>query len=588
MNTVTEPMYKWQELPWTKMERAVFKLQKRIYRAAQVGDKPTVHKLQRLLLKSWSARCLAVRRVTQENQGKKTAGIDGVKSLTPEQRLQLAQSLTLPTKAQPTRRVWIPKPGKNEKRPLSIPTLKNRAEQTLAKLALEPEWEAQFEPNSYGFRPGRCTHDAIKAIFHAISHKAKYVLDADIAKCFDKISHSALLAKLQTFPRLRRVIRAWLKAGVVDKGELFPTTEGAPQGGTASPLLMNIALHGLETAIVTKHPDAQVIRYADDLVTLHPDLTIIQQIQEETTQWLETMGLELKPSKTRITHTLHQHEGPIGFDFLGFHIQQHRVGRTHSGKVGGRKPKLLGFKTIITPSKEACQRHQATLRAIIRKHRSSSQTQLIAQLNPIIKGWTAYYAPVSAKRTFDKMSNLTFLKLKRWAIRRHPRKSRRWVMKKYWRLEQGSWTFAPVEGIPLYPHYHTPIKYHTKVQGRRSPYDGNWLYWTTRRGRQPGTPKRIARLLKQQMGKCTACGLYFKPEDTLQVDHIIPRSQGGRDEYTNWQLLHLQCHQLKTAQENKQRQQRGTIDKSQITEEPCEEKSSSTVLKPSDGGDLVA
>lgn len=250
--------------------------------------------------------------------------------------------------------------------------------------------------------------------------------------------------------------------------------------------------------------------------------------------------------------------------------------------------KLLGFKTIITPSKEACQRHQATLQAIIRKHRSSSQAQLIAQLNPIIKGWTAYYAPVSAKRTFDKMSNLTFLKLKRWAIRRHPRKSRRWVMKKYWRLEQGSWTFAPVESIPFYPHYHTPIKYHTKVQGRRSPYDGNWLYWTTRRGRQPGTPKRIARLLKQQMGKCTACGLYFKPEDTLQVDHIIPHSQGGRDEYTNWQLLHLQCHQLKTAQENKQRQQRGTIDKSQITEEPCEEKSSSTVLKPSDGGDPVA
>jgi len=589
MNTVEQPMYKWQELPWTKMERAVFKLQKRIYQAAQAGDVRTVHKLQRLLLKSWSARCLAVRRVTQENQGKKTAGIDGVKSLTPEQRLQLAQTLNLSTQAQPTRRVWIPKPGKkDEKRPLSIPTIKDRAAQTLVKLALEPEWEARFEPNSYGFRPGRCAHDAIEAIFHLVCHKAKYVLDADIAKCFDRINHSALLAKLQTFPWLRRAIRAWLKAGVLDKGELFPTTEGAPQGGTLSPLLMNIALHGLETAIAGKYPGAHVVRYADDLVALHPELDAIHQIQLETTEWLKTMGLELKPSKTRITHTLNQHDGPIGFDFLGFHIRQYRVGRTHSTKSSGRNSKPLGFKTLIKPSKEACQRHQEALRTIIRKHRSNSQTQLIAQLNPIIKGWTAYYATISAKRTFEKMSNLTYLKLKRWAIRRHPRKSRKWVMRKYWRVEQGSWTFAPADGISLYRHYQTPIRRHIKVKRGSSPYDGTWLYWATRRGKQPGTPKRIAYLLKQQAGCCPECGLYFKPEDTLQVDHIIPQSQGGRDEYDNWQLLHLYCHQLKTAQENKQRQQGGTYDKSQTIEEPCEVNVSSTVLKPSDGGDSIA
>lgn len=208
------------------MERAVFKLQKRIYRAVQEGDIPTVHKLQRLLLKSWSARYLVVRRVTQENQGKKTAGIDGVKSLTPEQRLQLVQTLNLSAKAQATCQVWIPKPGKrDEKRPLSIPTIKDRAEQTLVKLALEPEWEARLEPNSYGFRPGRSTHDAIEAIFYLVCHKTKYVLDADIAKCFDRINHDALLTELQTFPQLRRSVRAWLKAGVIDKGELFPTKE---------------------------------------------------------------------------------------------------------------------------------------------------------------------------------------------------------------------------------------------------------------------------------------------------------------------------------------------------------------------------
>jgi RNA-directed DNA polymerase len=266
MNTVSQPMYKWQDLPWRTIKRAVFKLQKRIYQAAKNGDIKTVHKLQRLLLKSWSARCLAVRRVTQDNQGKNTAGVDGVKSLRSEQRLQMAQTLKLTSKAQPTRRVWIPKPGKAEKRPLGIPTLRSRAEQALAKLALEPEWEAQFEPNSYGFRPGRSCHDAIDAIFKAICHKPKYVLDADIAQCFDRINHEALLDKLQTSPTLRRAIRAWLKAGVMEKDELFPTTAGTPQGGVISPLLANIALHGLEMAITQEYPQAKVIRYADDLV----------------------------------------------------------------------------------------------------------------------------------------------------------------------------------------------------------------------------------------------------------------------------------------------------------------------------------
>jgi RNA-directed DNA polymerase len=221
MNTATRPMYEWQDLPWKKIERTVFKLQKRIYQASQRGDMKAVHKLQRLLISSWSARCLAVRRVTQDNRGKKTAGVDGVKSLTPSERLSLAQTLKLSQTACPVRRVWIPKPGKVEKRPLGIPTLSNRAEQALAKLALEPEWEARFEPNSYGFRPGRSTHDAIEAIFNAICRRTKYVLDADIAACFDKISHSAVLTKLHTYPVMRRAIRAWLKAGVMDGKSYF-------------------------------------------------------------------------------------------------------------------------------------------------------------------------------------------------------------------------------------------------------------------------------------------------------------------------------------------------------------------------------
>jgi RNA-directed DNA polymerase len=191
--------------------------------------------LQRLLLRSTSAKLLAVRRVTQDNQGKKTPGVDGVAALEPEERCLLVQDLSLGRPAQPVRRVWIPKPGTEEKRPLGIPTLSDRAAQALVKLALEPQWEARFEPNSYGFRPGRSCHDALEAIFGAIKHKAKYVLDADIAKCFDRIDHQALLTKIDTFPLLRRVIGGWLKAGVLDGGQLFPTAAGTPQGGVLTP-----------------------------------------------------------------------------------------------------------------------------------------------------------------------------------------------------------------------------------------------------------------------------------------------------------------------------------------------------------------
>lgn len=210
-------MEEWKDVEWRKLEKRVFKLQKRIFRASSRGDVKAVRKLQKTLMRSWSAKMLAVRRVTQDNCGKKTAGVDGVKLLTPKQRLKFVSHLRLNSKVRPTRRVWIPKPGMEEKRPLGIPTMYDRALQALVKLALEPEWEALFEPNSYGFRPGRSCHDAIVAIHTIIAQKAKYVLDADIAKCFDKIRHDALLRKLNTFPTIRRQIRAWLKAGVMSR-----------------------------------------------------------------------------------------------------------------------------------------------------------------------------------------------------------------------------------------------------------------------------------------------------------------------------------------------------------------------------------
>src|SRR3990172_1664467 len=241
MNLAVSPRYEWKTIPWLDVERRVFKLQKRIYQAKIRGNVKAVHRLQRLLVNSWSAKCLAVRRVTQDNQGKRTAGIDGGKSLTPPQRLALTTALMLSQRAQPTRRVWIPKPGTDEKRPLGIPTMQNRAEQALLKLALEPEWEAVFEPNSYGFRPGRSCHDAIEAIFIGIWHKGKFVLDGDIAKCFDRINHEALLAKLHTIPTFRLAIMAWLKAGVMEGRDLFLSIEGTPKRGVISPFLATIA-----------------------------------------------------------------------------------------------------------------------------------------------------------------------------------------------------------------------------------------------------------------------------------------------------------------------------------------------------------
>jgi RNA-directed DNA polymerase len=205
----------WKAINWRTAERYVFKLQKRIYAASRRGEVKLIRKLQKTLMRSWYNKVLSVRRVTQDNTGKKTAGVDGIKSLSPAARLELAGQLKLTGKSRPTRRVWIPKPGREERRPLGIPTMYNRALQAVVKAALEPEWEAVFETNSYGFRPGRSCHDAIKYIKNCIQGKAKFVLDADIAKCFDRINQEALLQKIKTKGKVRQQIKAWLKSGVI-------------------------------------------------------------------------------------------------------------------------------------------------------------------------------------------------------------------------------------------------------------------------------------------------------------------------------------------------------------------------------------
>ena len=524
MNTaLIQPMYGWNTLNWKKAQRKVFKLQKRIYQASLRGDVKLVRSLQRLLIRSWSARLLAVRRVTQDNRGKKTAGVDGVKSLTPPQRLKLVDKLRPGHKAAPVRRVYINKPGKDEKRPLGIPVIHDRALQALVLLALEPEWEARFEPNSYGFRPGRSAWDAIAAIFNMIRLKPKWALDADIAACYDRINHQALLDKLNTSPSIRRQIRAWLKAGVIDGGKLFPTQEGVPQGGIISPLLANVALHGMEEVIREAFAQEKntplVVRYADDLVVLHPDREVIECCQEILSEWLAEMGLELKPAKTRISHTLEKIEGRVGFDFLGFEIRQYRA-----------RKRRLGFKTIIKPSKESVLRHLREIREVIGKHRMTRQAILIMALNRVIVGWSRYYSTVCSKESYSKVDLMMMNRLRAWILTRQKDESLKKATRKYWRREGGKLIFSPKnDTVRLRFHRETKIKRHVKVKGRRSPYDGDWAYWSARMGHHPGVSTRVGKLVKRQKGRCKRCGLSLRVEDVVEVDHIIPKEEGGRE-----------------------------------------------------------
>ncbi len=542
----------WNQLNWCKIQKTVFKLQKRIYRAYVNGDVRKGRRLQKTLIKSYYNRLLSVRKVSQDNSGKKTAGVDKVKSLTPKQRLKLAENLKLGDKSKPIRRVWIPKPGKKEKRPLGIPVMRERATQALAKAALEPQWEAIFEDNSFGFRPGRSAHDAIESIFNYVKFKPKYVLDADISKCFDQINHQRLLAKINTFPKLRKQIKAWLKAEIVDyvKHERTPNQQGTPQGGVISPLLSNIALHGLENRIkqVKGLNNAAVIRYADDFVIIHPELDKIKLCQTIISDWLSEYDLELNTEKTSIVHTLEQLDGKKpGFDFLGFNIRQYKVGKYQSGKnTHGEK---LGFKTIIKPSDESVRRHYQKIAETAKRLNAAPQHVLISKLNSIIRGWCNYFKTVCSKETFSKIEYLTYKRIRRWADRRHPKKSKTWVTNKYWKTVKRDNSVFKSTGkyeVALHKHVKTTIARHTKVKGDASPFDGNTLYWGKRMSNHPEMKKSVANLLKEQNGKCNWCGLPFQEEDKLEIDHITPVKAGGSKKLDNCQLLHKHCHHIKT------------------------------------------
>ncbi len=475
-------------LPWSAWEQQVVRMQKQITHACQRGDKEAVHTLQQRLMESEAARLLAVRRVTEENQGRHTAGVDGVKSLDAKERLAMATLIHPRNWKQqspmPVKRVWIPKPGTTEQRPLAILPMIDRCKQALVKLALEPEWETQFEEHSYGFRPGRGTHDAITAILVAIEGHPMYVCNTDIEGAFDFVNQAVVLQKLQTYPALNQLIHAWLTAGVMDGNTYAPSPIGIAQGGILSPLLMNVALHGMEAVVANgvqgshNAPYAYaiqqplLIRYADNFVILHPNLQILQEAVSRVRHWLATIGLQLHAEKTHITHTLTPYEGQVGFDFLGFTIWQEGVGQTRHDveprfidwgqtkhDVGprfidrGQQRQPSRVKTMVLPEQEASKRHIAAIEQKLRRLQNASQAQVIKELNPLIAGWTSYYNGIVPPFIMGQYDDLIEQKLLHWASKRHPGQQRAWLLTRYWHpvgsIGKRKNTFATHDGIQL-------------------------------------------------------------------------------------------------------------------------------------------
>ena len=531
----------WDQVPWAKAHDYVRRLQLRIAKATREQDWRRVKALQRFLVNSCSAKVLAVKRVS-ENDGKRTPGVDGETWTTPEAKWRAVQRLdSRNLKPQPLRRVYIPKRGSQKKRPLGIPTMLIRAQQALHLLGLEPVAETRADPNSYGFRRNRGTRDAIEAAFKRLVRRdaATWVLEGDILGCFDNFQHKWLEANI---PMDKQVLRDWLKAGYVEFGKLFPTQAGTPQGGIASPTIANIALDGLEalltekfarTTTVGRKAKVHLVRYADDFLILGSSRELLEkEVKPLVEVFLAERGLQLSPTKTTITHI------SKGFDFLGQNIRKYKNGRL-----------------LIKPSPKNVKTFLQKVRENIRANRSSRQETLINLLNPIIKGWANYHRHVVSKATFQMVDAQIWRALWRWAARRHPTKSLRWVKDKYFRvLGHRHWVFATetrgrrgeLRLLTLRSAASTPIVRHVKVKSKANPFDPAWnSYFAQRKNKQMqerlqecGLPRR---LWQQQAGHCPECGQLIEETDKWAVVQDIPLEDGGTRKLANWSLLHFYC-----------------------------------------------
>jgi RNA-directed DNA polymerase len=516
----------WNSLDWSAVHQTVRRLQTRIAKATRDGDWRGVKRLQKLLTRSSSGKCFAVRRVT-ENQGRKTPGVDGETWSTPECKWQAVKSLQAKNyRPLPLRRVHIPK-SNGDKRPLGIPTMRDRAMQALHLLALDPVAESTGDANSYGFRSHRSTADAIVKCKTLLARQCspKWILEGDIKGCFDNISHDWMLAHVATD---KRVLGKWLRAGYIEHNRLFPTEAGTPQGGIISPTLANVTLDGLEELLRTKFKSRKnkvhLVRYADDFIVTASSKELLEhEVRCTIEEFLAQRGLVLSPTKTKITHISE------GFDFLGWNVRWVKD----------------GLRT--TPSRKNQLAFYDKLRQTIREHRTAKQEILILKLNPLIRGWAQYHRAVAVRDTFHKMDHLLFKALWRWSRRRHPNKARRWIKQRYFRKEGGrDWVFA-IGKLRLVHFTAFPYREHYKIKSEANPYDPEWeSYFAERLGRQMMQTlmgrKRLLWVWQRQGGKCPKCGQPITKRTGWHLHHRVRRCDGGTDALTNLELLHPTCH----------------------------------------------
>lgn len=529
----------WEAIDWQKALAYVKKLQVRIVKAQKEGHYSKVKSLQWLLTHSFYAKALAVKRVTS-NQGKRTSGVDHELWLTPQAKFNAISKLNRRGyHPQPLRRHYIPK--KNGKmRPLGIPTMTDRAIQTLYKFSLEPIAETYADPNSYGFRIGRSTHDAIEQCFTDLNKgkSPEWILEGDIKGCFDHISHEWLL---ENIPMDTQILEKWLKCGYVETRKLFPTDEGAPQGGTISPTLMNMTLDGLERLLQERLPTRQkvngrthfnklnFVRYADDfIITGESPEFLRDKVLPIVKEFLTERGLQLSEEKTVITHI------EDGFDFLGKNI------RKYNGKL------------LIKPSKTSVKSFLEKVRSIIKGNKSTKQETLIRKLNPVIRGWVNNQRYVVSSKVFSRVDYEIYKCLWQWAKRRHKKKSHKWIAQKYWHhIGSRQWTFSvpyenqSTEGEPLYCklEYATDTKIirFKKIVAEANPFDECWTdYFEEREGEKllnstKGREKLLT-IWRRQHRRCPVCGDLITSETGFKV-----HTPAGKNSLKI--MVHKECHE---------------------------------------------